>query len=308
MASALRLIRIYFEYLASTFLWTILNPFGLRQMLLQISGQITAIIRGLAKGSAAANDNPVILRLPFDGWWKVHNGGVTKSSSHSWNIISQRYAYDFVIVDESDKSFQGNPKYPGSYFAFGQPVLAAADGVVVEARDGIRDYSRAGTGWIDWRTRDIRGNYVIIEHQGQRYTLYAHLQAKSICVKTSELVKAGQVIGRCGHSGHSTEPHLHFQLQDKANFFTAIGLPACFSRIERKTNERHSQYVESGYIERDQRVRNATSDGREGIVEKAALAKPGIGDLVKIIVISLFTVLGILAVIARLVELVVGIL
>src|SRR2546430_9189898 len=39
----------------------------------------------------------------------------------------------------------------------------------------------------------------------------------------------GQRVGLCGHSGHSTEPHLHFQVQDRGNFFLAASLPLAFT-------------------------------------------------------------------------------
>ena len=38
--------------------------------------------------------------LPFHGAWTVVNGGVSKKTSHSWDIPTQRYAYDFLILDE----------------------------------------------------------------------------------------------------------------------------------------------------------------------------------------------------------------
>lgn len=41
---------------------------------------------------------------------------------------------------------------------------------------------------------------------------YAHLQPGSVRVKTGELVKRGQVLGRLGNSGNSAGPHLHFHV------------------------------------------------------------------------------------------------
>lgn len=35
--------------------------------------------------------------LPFKGSWYVEYGGTKKENSYSWNIIGQRYAYDFEI-------------------------------------------------------------------------------------------------------------------------------------------------------------------------------------------------------------------
>ena len=43
--------------------------------------------------------------LPFDGEWVVANGGVTEKTSHSWEIPTQRYAYDFIILDNTGSSF-----------------------------------------------------------------------------------------------------------------------------------------------------------------------------------------------------------
>ena len=37
--------------------------------------------------------------LPFDGAWTVFNGGVTEETSHSWDVWTQRYAYDFLVLD-----------------------------------------------------------------------------------------------------------------------------------------------------------------------------------------------------------------
>ena len=57
------------------------------------------------------------------------------------------------------------------------------------------------------------GNYVIIEFEGI-YALFAHMRPGSIVVKEGQSINKGDMIGRVGHTGNSTAPHLHFQLMD----------------------------------------------------------------------------------------------
>jgi len=79
--------------------------------------------------------------------------------------------------------------------AYGQDVHAAAGGRVTFSGD-----------------RGSYGTTVIVEHPGGRQTLYAHLSA--IDVRPGDVVDPGQVIGKSGSSGHSTGPHLHFEVLD----------------------------------------------------------------------------------------------
>lgn len=85
--------------------------------------------------------------LPFEGTWKVVNDDIRKQISHSWNLVGQRYAYDFVVVSNSGKTHQHSASKPENYFAFGKPILVAADMVVEDIQENIRDYYQAGIGW-----------------------------------------------------------------------------------------------------------------------------------------------------------------
>ncbi len=191
--------------------------------------------------------------LPFDGEWYVFNGGVDKVTSHSWHVAGQRYAYDFVIVDGALRRWQGVGERLDDYHCYGVPILAPADGVIVEARDGVHAAPGVGTGWIDPFTPDFRGNFVVVRHAEGEYGFLAHLIPGSIQVGAGERVARGQQIGRCGNSGHSTEPHLHFHVQDRADVLEAAGLPVAFDNVsvdgERPTSQR--------YLERSMRVRKA---------------------------------------------------
>lgn len=95
----------------------------------------------------------------------------------------------------------------------GTPVLATADGVVLEVK-------RSGKG---------SGNIVEIGHDGGYRTLYAHLQ--DIVVRKGERVKAGRKIADVGMSGNSFAPHLHYEVHrdslvlDPVNFFFASFSP-----------------------------------------------------------------------------------
>ncbi|WGW05995.1 M23 family metallopeptidase [Tropicibacter oceani] len=196
----------------------LLNPFVLVFSLRQAVGQLLVwaqLVPGGWQGAA------VPVRLPLAGRWRVLNGGLTARQSHSWGLLAQRFAYDFV------RDPQGLPKL-AEWPAFGAPVLACAEGEVVARREGLRDFAAAGLGWIDWRVRDPRGNYLLIRHAPDRFSLYAHLQQGSLRVAPGQRVQAGQQIAAVGNSGHSTEPHLHFQLQDRASGFACLGLPLRF--------------------------------------------------------------------------------
>lgn len=101
----------------------------------------------------------------------------------------------------------------------------------MRVRDGVREAPAPGSGWIDWRCRDFRGNFVVIRHAPGEYSFLAHLVPDQITVRVGQQVARGELIGRCGNSGHSTEPHLHFQLQDHPNVFLAMGLPLRFHAV-----------------------------------------------------------------------------
>jgi len=76
----------------------------------------------------------------------------------------------------------------------GTPVKTAAPGTVLFAGDQ-RAY----------------GLIVIVQHQGELITLYAH--NRDLRVKTGQLVREGQVVATVGDSGRTSGPHLHFEVR-----------------------------------------------------------------------------------------------
>lgn len=47
----------------------------------------------------------------------------------------------------------------------------------------------------------------------------------SLSVRKGDRIQAGDVIGRCGNSGNSTEPHLHVRAMDRSSVWFASGRP-----------------------------------------------------------------------------------
>ena len=89
----------------------------------------------------------------------------------------------------------------------GVPVFAVLDGTVVFAQDGWPDMNVNG---------GVQGNIVGIDHGGGRVSWYYHLKNGSVAVSVSQVVKAGQQIGKVGSSGNSFGPHLHFEVLDNS--------------------------------------------------------------------------------------------
>ena len=168
--------------------------------------------------------------LPFTGKWTVFNGGVDKEISHSWGEYSQRYAYDFIILDDEGKSFAGDNTSVDSYFCYDKDVIAPADGQVVKVSKRHKD-SRVNGTKVYCDTWDIRGNFIVIKHAEDEYSVVAHLAPGSITVSVGDSVRQGEVIAKCGNTGNTSEPHLHFQLQTGKSFFTSAGLPIAFNGI-----------------------------------------------------------------------------
>lgn len=142
--------------------------------------------------------------LPFWGTWKVSQGYDGKIT-HKGDWSS---AIDFVITDSNDSTHAQTGEECGDYYCFDKPVLAPADGIVTEIADNIDDNEPGKINTVqNW------GNTVIIKHQNNLYSQLSHLRGGSIKFKQGEYVRKGDVVGLCGNSGRSPEPHIHFQVQ-----------------------------------------------------------------------------------------------
>lgn len=213
------------------------------QSLKQVWGMLAAPFRyGFRMPNAENYQCKVGYSLPFRGAWTAVNGGIDKEHSHSWGIQTQRYAYDFIILDEEGHSFSGERTKLADYYCYGKEVLSPAEGEVVEVRDKYPDSLLLGHGQADCSARDIRGNYILIRHADKEYGLLAHLQPGSVRVKPGDTVKRGQCVAYCGNSGNTSEPHLHFHLQDGMSFYTSAGLPIEFNGVTRLPAPNYAVY------------------------------------------------------------------
>lgn len=201
-------------------------------------------------------ENPVIVEFPLRGEWMAPTTPGKKIPSHGTDQLGERFAFDFVQVDWGRSKtpfcdtdwfqyfFLGVPL--NKFYGWGKEVHAPCDGEIIRVEDGYKERPRAH--WVTDSlvalknacafnpARDgiqaVAGNYIIMRCDSNAYAAFAHLQNGSIKVSAGQMVGQGDVLGRVGHSGNSTAPHLHFQLIDSSSMLSAKGIPCAFEQYE----------------------------------------------------------------------------
>ena len=145
--------------------------------------------------------------LPVEGAWYVS----MDRSGHHRIKHGAAYAWDLVIK-RGRSVHKGDIRTLEDHYAWGQRVIAQADGVVTHADDRNPDMPIGKSGGF------ANANAVVVDYGGGVKVMYGHLQQKSIQVKVGQRVTTGQWLGNVGNSGASGMPHLHFTFLDGANF------------------------------------------------------------------------------------------
>jgi hypothetical protein len=173
----------------------------------------------------------VDLVYPFEGRWLTQNSPGSRVPSHGTSLLATSYAIDFVPVDEAGRTAPFTlrsllrPEPPERFPGFGRAVLAPAEGTVVAVHDEEPDHGayrglpsvgyavtqrrRLAAGWLG-----LAGNHVMTETGDGTVVAVCHLRRGSVQVRLGQRVRVGEVLGRCGSSGNSTEPHVHLQAMD----------------------------------------------------------------------------------------------
>ncbi len=201
--------------------------------------------------------------FPFTGLWLVQNSPARRVPSHGSELFGERYAIDFVGVDDRHQSatirdwrtlLSSEP--PDRFVGFGRRILAPVPGIVAAVHDGESDHParRSQLALIRYafgqasRMRQglgaIAGNHVIISQDRGSHLALVHLKAGSIRVSVGQEVAEGEHLADCGNSGNSTAPHLHMQAMDRADPTSASGLPLLFRRF------REWQRGANGFVDR----------------------------------------------------------
>jgi len=184
----------------------------------------------------AINRQPAMLIKPpvtGEGW--LVSSGCCKPNIHRDLRIAidgvrietaETFAIDWAKV-KNGRIFDGDGSKVEQHYAFGEDVLAVADGTVVSIQDG-KPETTPNVPMIPETKEDYGGNHVILEIAPNVFALYVHLHPGSLTVKVGEVVKAGAPLAKIGNTGPSMGPHLHFGLSDKPDFFAGRSLPFVF--------------------------------------------------------------------------------
>lgn len=187
------------------------------------------------------------LELPFEEEWFVGVGGRTHSEAGNHFFArdtGQRYAYDMgKIIDNSGVSGDGSANE--DHYTFGARINAPGNGIIVSLENTIEDNSRPGVVNKNINNSNLAGNYIMIDHLNGEYSLLAHFKKGTIIVSIGDTLVKGQEVGKGGNSGNSTNPHLHYHLQNTPDYLNGIGLPAQFTNY----------YEDDELIERGEPVR-----------------------------------------------------
>ena len=161
----------------------------------------------------------------------------------------QRYAYDigvFKDVRGERRTFDGDEFRNESYFCWDQPIHCVKDATVLIVSDDVPDnFGHRG----NRANADTRNSCIAVEHEGQTVAAYFHVRQGSAAVKAGQRVRAGQVLGRVGNAGASSEPHLHFAVHrfDATGRYrnvpvNVVGLSAAKSRVRAGVPKSPAEY------------------------------------------------------------------
>lgn len=190
-------------------------------------------------GQIAVNTAPaVVLGPPVQGGgeWYASDGCCADDTHHRRGLapingqllVAQRFAIDWFLLDDQHRTWVGDPSKIDSYLTYDKPAIAVADGLVVDALDGLSDTtSLPEPPPIPPITQTV-GNHVTLMIAPGVYVLYAHFRKGSVAVGRGQQVKRGDVLGNIGSSGNSTTPHLHFQVMTAPTFFPTDSPPFAF--------------------------------------------------------------------------------
>lgn len=165
----------------------------------------------------------LVMQVPLDGEVIVGWGGDTLAQHYHAAYPDQRFAYDLLVAPAGHGATALD-----DYGCYGQPVFAGVTGRVHRVVTGVPDQP---AGEYVPNLENPTGNSVWIAVDGG-FLVLAHLQPGSVAVAEGDTVTPSEVVGACGNSGNTSEPHVHVhvQEQDPNHFPTnmAIGRPLGF--------------------------------------------------------------------------------
>ena len=181
-----------------------------------------------------SHDPVPTLTPPFNGGIWLAGDGPANNSNHRRSIFAidghiyspERFAIDWVKVGPNGDSRHDGAAKNENWWGWGEPVLAVADGEIMEAVDGIPDNTPRVLPPVT--LDNIAGNHVILQIAPNRFVTYAHLQNGSIRVRLHDRVHRGQVLALLGNSGNTTGAHLHLQVTDRNSVLQSEGVPFVF--------------------------------------------------------------------------------
>jgi murein DD-endopeptidase MepM/ murein hydrolase activator NlpD len=219
-----------------------------------------------ARGSlrVAVHTSPNTYGFPLAGTLYVA-AAPDLDSHHRW-AVNQEFAFDLIALGGNGNSHQGEGSRLADFYSYGREVLAVADGTVVavattatESDGRLRQPGESSEAFQQRTAAEqnqllaqapiaAAGNYIVLRHGGEEYSQYLHLKPGSVRVQPGDQVRRGQPIGQIGHSGNSTEPHLHFQLTDGPDPMASRGLPIVFSNVTVEGWEYENVPLQTGWI------------------------------------------------------------
>ncbi len=141
--------------------------------------------------------------LPFSGGWRVWQGFDGRWTHQG----GQARALDFVMTHDGVTHRNDGGRLE-DYPAWKKVVLAPVRGRVARVRDGVEDNP---PGVLN--EKENWGNWLSIDSGLGWHLVLAHFAKDSIRVKPGDWVEPGSLLGLCGNSGYSPQPHIHMHLQ-----------------------------------------------------------------------------------------------
>ncbi|MFE5706457.1 M23 family metallopeptidase [Rhodococcus koreensis] len=182
----------------------------------------------------------VRIRSPLDGPRWLDGTGCCTVTSHRAAVLpingrmlaAERFAIDFVQLDEQGRIYTGDQKQLSSYAYYGAPVRAVSDGEIIAVVGDLSEQVPGATPQglpLD----QYGGNHVVQAIGDGRFAFYAHLQPGSVDnISVGQNLRAGEQIGLLGNSGNTDAPHLHFHVMDGPDFLASNGIPFEFENFD----------------------------------------------------------------------------